>query len=133
MKKPTDTSKLPIANLPPPIVSALRPGSIEDMERIGQTEFVRCHAIPTNLRYGLTLDKLAEDGFVIGPPLPADPLWCPATLPEGWTKRRHPNHSMWSYIYDDTGAKRYSIFYKAAYYDRRADMEPCLDTMGEVE
>lgn len=42
-------------------------------------------------------------------------------LPDGW-KKVGTNHDMHSDLVDETGKVRASIFYKAAFYDRRADM-----------
>jgi hypothetical protein len=46
-------------------------------------------------------------------------LFCEATLPSGW-KKVSSDHSMWSYLKDDRGLTRASIFYKAAFYDQSA-------------
>jgi hypothetical protein len=48
-------------------------------------------------------------------------LFRDATLPEGWKKER-TDHSMWSDLLDEKGRKRAAIFYKAAFYDRKAHM-----------
>jgi hypothetical protein len=44
-----------------------------------------------------------------------------ATLPPGW-KKTGSDHDMWSYVEDERGLRRVAVFYKAAFYDRRADM-----------
>lgn len=52
----------------------------------------------------------------------ADDLFCNVKLPEGWEKKsdvRDPRHIA---LYDANGHTRASIFYKAAFYDRKADM-----------
>lgn len=50
-----------------------------------------------------------------------DPLFQRAELPAGW-KVEPTQHSMWSRLIDDKGRRRATIFYKAAFYDRRAHM-----------
>lgn len=50
-----------------------------------------------------------------------DDLFIQALLPAGW-KKEATDHSMWSDLLDEQGRKRGGIFYKAAFYDRRADM-----------
>jgi hypothetical protein len=67
-------------------------------------------------------------GFTFGDPDPDDPLFMPATLPEGW-KREPADHDMWSYVVDDLGRQRAAVFYKAAFYDRKAYAR--LVTVGE--
>lgn len=65
-------------------------------------------------------------GFELGP-MPdqldpqADKLFRKAKLPPGWSFDAS-DHSMWSRIVDEHGFQRVSIFYKAAFYDRRAEM-----------
>ena len=58
-------------------------------------------------------------GFVFGEPHSDDPIFCDGKLPVGWDMKPS-DHSMWSYIYDEEGRERVSIFYKAAFYDRDA-------------
>lgn len=95
---------------------ASTPGGIEHHEAEGQQRFVATDKMPLELNP----DRASFEalGFTFGKQL--DDIFIEATLPPGWTKRASPNHSMWSYIYDETGKKRVSIFYKAAFYDRSA-------------
>lgn len=48
-----------------------------------------------------------------------DSLFVLCVLPEGWTKKA-TDHSMWSSLVDSQGLLRASIFYKGAFYDRKA-------------
>jgi hypothetical protein len=96
-------------------------GYITGMESAGQRQFVASTQIPTRMLHGTTDEKLTEMGFGLGPVVPGDPLFREATLPEGWEKRGS-DHAMWSYIHDETGKKRVAIFYKAAFYDRKAHL-----------
>lgn len=95
-------------------------GAIENMEAQGQEELVASEVIPSDFRKFGEADLTAL-GFVLGPPDPNDPMFRPATFPEGWSVKP-TDHSMWSHVVDAKGRQRFSIFYKAAYYDRHAHM-----------
>lgn len=92
---------------------------IERQERDGQRQLVSSDRLPSAYRG----DRAEWEalGFTFGDPDPDDPLFMPVTLPEGW-KREGSDHAMWSYIADQHGRRRVGIFYKAAFYDRKADM-----------
>lgn len=93
---------------------------ITDMEAAGQRQLVASQQLPTKIQSGMVADFEAL-GFTFGEPLKDDPMFRPATLPPGWTKRG-TDHDMWSRIDDELGRERVSIFYKAAFYDRSAFM-----------
>lgn len=92
---------------------------IPEMERAGQQQLVASTVLPAAMD--------GEDapfealGFTFGEQVPGDPLFRQATLPEGWT-REGTEHAMHSVIKDERGIARVGVFYKAAFYDRRADM-----------
>lgn len=92
------------------------PGGIERQERGGQEALVRSTLMPKEMRP----DRRAFEavGFVFGED--ADELFLKATLPTGW-RREASDHAMHSSILDDKGRQRVSVFYKAAFYDGRAD------------
>lgn len=90
-------------------------GYIEGMEAQGQQQVVASTQMPTDAPW----DALTALGFTRGADVPGDPMFCEATLPDGWVKQR-TDHSMWSKITDERGVERVSIFYKAAFYDRSA-------------
>lgn len=94
------------------------PRAIEAQEARGQRELVESTVLPTECR---PADKAALEaaGVKFGDPLPGDPIFCNAELPEGW-KKEGSDHAMWSYLVDETGTQRAAIFYKAAFYDRSA-------------
>lgn len=94
-------------------------GYITGMEAAGQRQLVGSTSLPTDVQP----DDAAylALGFTFGDPDPGDPMFRPATLPDGWTKQP-TDHPMWSKIFDQHGRERVSIFYKAAYYDRHAFM-----------
>jgi len=93
---------------------------IAEQERAGQAQLINSDRLPADLSGD---DQAAFEalGFTFGEPDPGDPLFRPATLPEGW-KREGSDHDMWSYVVDQLGRRRVAVFYKAAFYDRRAFM-----------
>lgn len=102
-------------------------GYIESMEARGQQELVNSTRLPAESR-GLNTGY-GEDGwpefealgFRKGEPVEGDELFVEATLPDGWS-RVSSDHAMWSYILDERGVRRVGVFYKAAFYDRKASM-----------
>lgn len=113
MTSPENTSTLS------PEERLLASSDIEGMERRGQREMVKSTTLP----YAYDRDDAPFEalGFTFGKQVPGDELFREATLPEGWT-REGTEHAMHSVIKDERGIARVGIFYKAAYYDRRADM-----------
>jgi hypothetical protein len=103
------------------------PGGIEASEARGQRELVASEVLPTDLGAffdggrGSAKNLLESWGFTFGEPVEGDPLFQHATLPPGW-KKEATDHSMWSRIVDEKGRERCAIFYKAAFYDRRASL-----------
>ncbi len=93
---------------------------IEEMESAGQAQLVNSDRLPTQINHGSRADFEAL-GFVFGEVDRNDSMFQQVTLPDGW-KREGSDHAMWSYIVDDLGRQRVSIFYKAAFYDRDAFM-----------
>jgi hypothetical protein len=95
---------------------AMGSGYIESMEAKGQQEVVHSDLLPLD---GPNTDVLEKLGFKIGEKVEDDDLFRHVTLPEGWS-RKGGEHSMQSSILDAKGRERISVFYKAAYYDRKA-------------
>jgi hypothetical protein len=91
---------------------------IEKMEKRGQEEFVESDVFPTDL-CGNVIAEFEALGFEFLGPVPGDDLFQFVALPKGWA-RKGSDHDMWSYIIDEIGRERVAIFYKAAFYDRRA-------------
>lgn len=91
---------------------------VTGMEAAGQRQLLESDRIPVEVLHSTEQD-LIDAGFVLGEIDERDPLFRPCTLPEGW-QREGSDHAMWSYIVDQRGRRRVSIFYKAAYYDRKA-------------
>jgi hypothetical protein len=94
------------------------PGGIEAQEKLGQIELENKQQIPREMLCGIEKKDLEELGFILSADFD-DELFYDAKFPEGW-KTEPTDHSMWSHIVDNKGKKRFAIFYKAAFYDRKA-------------
>jgi hypothetical protein len=97
---------------------AATPGGIEAQEAAGQAMLVASEQLPMEIS-GATREQLEAIGFKFGTDV--DELFVTAKLPPGW-KKVATDHAMHSDIVDDKGRVRADIFYKAAFYDRRANM-----------
>jgi hypothetical protein len=96
----------------------ITPAMIEASEAAGQRALVESTLLPVDFRQytELTLERI---GIVVDRSAVVDGLFYRTTLPGGW--RKVPaKYSMWSHLVDGKGRTRASIFYKAAFYDRRA-------------
>lgn len=110
-------------------------GAIERQEARGQQELCAKGMIP---REGAAriLPQLEALGFQLTPA--QDELFYDAVLPDGWSIKPTA-HSMHSDLLDEQGRKRGGIFYKAAFYDRKASFHlapgpehiPALRNQGE--
>lgn len=94
------------------------PQAIEASEAAGQQALVQSERLPREMRPDMET-VAAATGIVFGEPI--GQLFVEATLPDGW-KKQATEHSMHSDLVDDKGRVRAGIFYKAAFYDERADM-----------
>jgi hypothetical protein len=90
-------------------------GYVTGMEAAGQQQVVASEVLPARS----PAEDLAAIGITLGEQVPGDKLFRYATLPPGW-KKQGSDHAMWSYVVDELGRRRVSIFYKAAFYDRDA-------------
>lgn len=95
--------------------AAVTPGGIERQEAEGQRIFVASEVLPIDCPQS----ELEALGFKFGEPV--DDLFVAVQFPDGW-KKKATDHSMWSELIDPEGKVRASIFYKAAFYDRKAHM-----------
>jgi hypothetical protein len=93
------------------------PRAIEDQERRGQAELVRCSQLPTN---GLA-EVASKLGIKVLRQSAGDDLFSDVELPDGW-KIRATDHPLWSELVDSEGVVKATIFYKAAFYDRSASI-----------
>ena len=119
-KKIPNTSKNP----QPQWLGGGNPRAIEAQEAQGQRDLVASEQLPVDGTQGH--EKLwASMGVKLLPLEPpgdfnaAPDLFRGAILPDGW-KKEGTDHSMWSKLVDANGNERAAIFYKAAFYDRKA-------------
>lgn len=101
-------------------IAAITPGGIERQEAQGQADLVSsANRLPIHiLQRGVTLEDVARaTGIVFGDPI--DQLFVSATLPAGWALVA-TEHAMHSDLKDEKGRIRAGVFYKAAFYDRKA-------------
>lgn len=110
------------------LATAMVPGGIEASERRGQIEFLESEVLPAEIQQYWPGAKKGDGkllleawGFVFGKHVGGDTLFMQAKLPPGWS-RKGTDHAMWSHVVDDKGRERCAIFYKAAFYDRRATL-----------
>ncbi len=89
-------------------------------EAQGQQSFVNSDTLPRQMSPETKL-ALSEAGVKFHELVENDNLFQYVELPEGW-KKVPTDHSMHSNLVDETGRKRAEIFYKAAFYDRRASI-----------
>lgn len=97
---------------------AATPGGIERQEAEGQRALVASQRLPLDMRDN-TREQFEALGIRFGQQV--DDIFIKAELPAGWRKVTH-EHAMHSDVVDGQGRLRIHMFYKAAFYDRRADM-----------
>lgn len=104
-------------------LAAITPGGIERQEAQGQADLARAaNRLPSQIIYPRNVthaDITREMGITFGAPV--DELFVSVTLPAGWVIKP-TEHSMHSDLVDDKGRVRAAIFYKAAFYDRNANL-----------
>lgn len=100
-------------------------------EEMGQRDFINSVQMPikTNPNSGLSfaVDVYTRLGFKflvtkeseVLDPKDDDDLFMDVVLPDGWRKEGS-RHAMWSYVFDDKGRERMSVFYKGSSHDRSA-------------
>jgi len=98
--------------------------SILRQEKQGQRSFVNSETLPTDMgRYSkYNVKEILEDaGIKFLGEVEGDPMFQYVELPTGW-KKLPTDHSMHSKLVDEKGRERANIFYKAAFYDRSANL-----------
>ena len=96
--------------------------AVEAQEADGQRSFTTSDTLPTMMGLG---DRVAleQAGVVFGEKVDGDEIFTYVTLPAGWKKVASPaGDSRWTELHDDKDRCRASIFYKAAFYDRSANL-----------
>lgn len=114
-KAPTNTL-YEVFKVPDVAADLLKQGiaGLEAMEKKGQDEAVATTMLPAKIYDKEEWEAL---GFTFGDPDPKDPLWAPATMPKGWS-RKGSNNPMWTNLIDARGNCRGQFFYKASFWDR---------------
>ena len=102
------------------------PGAvIKRMEADGQAELSQVtDRLPSKHLAPNVKPVLESAGVKFGNTVAEDPIWQVVELPNGW-KIERTDHSMWSDLVDQNGRPRAAIFYKAAFYDRHANISVC--------
>ena len=97
-------------------VVAQMPGGIEAQEKLAQEDLVLGQKLPKegilNVR-----SELEALGFQFGADV--DDLFVSCSFPPGWSIKP-TDHALWSIVHDEQGHERIQVFYKGAFYDRRA-------------
>lgn len=94
--------------------------AIRNQEKKGQGDLIHTDVLPRAMGHAAnSREQFEAIGIVFGENV--DDLFVQVTLPEGW-KKEPTEHNMWSKLLDDKGRERAAIFYKAAFYDRKAHM-----------
>lgn len=97
--------------------------SIRQQESAGQSRFVASETLPKECRNDVSQSEIYQK-FGIEITGEADDLFNYVKLPDGWEKRA-TGHAKHSELIDEKNRVRALIFYKAAFYDRRADHSFC--------
>lgn len=95
------------------LIAAACPGGIEAQEARKQGDLVNSEQLPIKL--GSPKEIFDKLGFKFGRLI--DKMLQQGTLPDGWKKVADPSHSMYSYVLDGKGRRRWTIFFKGAFYD----------------
>jgi hypothetical protein len=93
------------------------PGGIERQEKEGQIEQSFKDTLPISMQ-GCSILDFEKLGFKF---LGKEDIFWHCEFPKGWRKRP-TSHDMWTDLLDAKGRKRGAIFYKAAFYDRSANI-----------
>jgi hypothetical protein len=104
-------------------MGGLRPGAIERQERQGQADLVASSRLPISGLLGPERATWEAMGIEIDDTPSDDDLFVNVKLPPGW-RLKPTDHDMWSDLLDAKDRARARIFYKAAFYDRRAFIRP---------
>jgi len=125
MKKVPDTTQSdPLGLLVESMARGGASAMIEAQEARGQRDACNSDQLPTKGLLGADRPVWEAMGIKILDDQPCtDSLFTFVELPKGW-KKQPTDHSMWNNLVDDKGRVRGSFFYKAAFYDRDANIHP---------
>ena len=114
----TDTARLSSTEK---LAIASTAGGVIEQERLGQEELVASNQLPSDGLLGADRPRWEALGLKILDEGADDPLFCRVELPAGWRKVPR-EHAVWTELVDETGKVRAEIRYKAAFYDRYAQI-----------
>lgn len=100
-------------------IAALTPGGIERQEAQGQRRLCSSNSMLPKRIEGTTREALTAIGFRFGSDI--DRLFVSVVMPHGWNLQP-TRHAMLNNLLDDKDRLRGVVFYKAAFYDQRAEM-----------
>lgn len=93
---------------------------IQNVEKSGQSQLIQSSQIPRMFMGGKKEDLEAMGVKFLGE-TPGDDLFYDVELPEGWTKKKHDGgNDYWTELRNEKEEVIAMIFYKAAFYDRKA-------------
>ena len=96
---------------------------ILNQEATGAQEFQRSEVLPRDGTTGKDEANWKALGFILGDNVPDDDLFRYAKMPPGWEKKvADPSDPRHMALFDEKGRRRAFIFYKAAFYDRSANV-----------
>lgn len=107
-------------------IAASTPGGIEKQEAAGQSALIENCLLPIEISPSfdgteITWADIVEK-FGFKKIADHDDILFKAELPPAWKLTPNANSSFWSTIFDDQGRDRAGVFYKAAFYDRKAHL-----------
>lgn len=105
------------------------PDAIVASEKRGQTELCASDVLPRDMPTSLAME-LGTMGVSFLGSVEGDELFQYAQLPVGWAKVPS-SHDMWSDLVNEKGEVVAEMFYKAAFYDRKALMRPAYQAGRE--
>lgn len=115
----TDTSKL---SSTAKLAVAATPGGIIAQEAAGQTQLVLSTQLPIQGLIGTDRERWEDLGVkIFDDKRSNDCLFCHVELPAGW-KKVPTDHPLWTDLVDESGKIVAKIVYKAAFYDRYAQI-----------
>lgn len=96
------------------------PQAITAQNIAGLQQLLESDLLPVRGAFQQDRSRLLQLGFNFGLIVEADPLFVEAQLPPGWSKGDVGERGF--SILDEQQRPRFSVFYKAAFYDRQASM-----------
>lgn len=97
--------------------------TVEKMEALGAEQLRNQRTVLPTKGLANDRERWGKIGVEVGTICSEDPLFTQAVLPDSWTIEEGSSSSdYWSVLKDENGYVRAKLFYKAAFYDRRASI-----------